>query len=347
VGADPVAFDAAVLDKVNALVGNKGSGKSHTAKVLLHQLTGFGAPAFVFDVNREFTELPGANSLRVGDNYRLRLDEVGFSFLMALIDDMNPMTDVSRGAFEHAGPRFVAEEIQATGFATIEYLLERAEQGRYHNNDMVNNAIYARLRMVSRSGLFEVNPSAPTLAERFDAAVDAGGFLVIDLAEFPAGRRRALTRGFLRRLEAICEEERRSGRDRYPFVFFEEAHMYTAPEEIMNLITRGRHLGLTTFFMTNSPGELPEVIFRQLDNLIVTGLSHSSDLRLIGRSALSDEETPASLAVGLRRTEALIVGRLTNSFPLVVNVDDLPAGYPATGATRTFWAREAEVEEAA
>jgi DNA helicase HerA-like ATPase len=135
----------------------------------------------------------------------------------------------------------------------------------------------------------------------------------------------------------VCEEERQNGRGRYPFVLYEEAHFYAAPEEILNLITRGRHLGITTFFVTNSPGELPEVVFRQLDNLIVTGLSHSSDLRTIAKCSLSDEDTLHSLAVGLRPTEALVVGRVTRGFPLVVEVDALPAGWPPTGVTRSFW----------
>lgn len=164
-----------------------------------------------------------------------------------------------------------------------------------------------------------------------------GGFLAFDLAEIPMGRLRALVRGLNRRLEGVCEAERVSGRNRFPFVFYEEAHFYEAPEEILNLITRGRHLGITTFFVTNSPGELPEVIFRQLDNLIVTGLSHSADLRTIAKCSLSDEDTLKSLAVGLRPTEARVVGRITNQFPLVVEIDDLPPGWPATGVTRSFW----------
>jgi hypothetical protein len=75
----------------------------------------------------------------------------------------------------------------------------------------------------------------------------------------------------------------------------------------------------------------------QLDNLLVTGLSHSADLRTIAKCSLSDEDTVKSLAVGLRPTEALVVGRITNQFPLVVEIDDLPAGWPATGVTRSFW----------
>jgi hypothetical protein len=34
---------------------------------------------------------------------------------------------------------------------------------------------------------------------------------------------------------------------------------------------------------------------------------------------------------------ALVVGKLTNDFPLVVAIDPLPEGFPATGITRSFW----------
>jgi DNA helicase HerA-like ATPase len=241
-----------------------------------------------------------------------------------------------RSALEHEGGRFVAEEVRKTGYATIDYLLDRAEQGRFHSNDMVNLAIAHRLRMVKRSGLFSDDPRAETLRDVFARVAATGGFVVFDLGEMSPGRLRALTSGLNRRLDDICVEERESGRGRYPFVFYEESHFYAAPNEIINLITRGRHLGLTTFFLTNSPGELPEVIFRQLDNLIVTGLSHSADLRTIAKSAVSDEDTLRSLAIGLPRDHAMIVGRLTSNFPLMMQIDPLPEGFPATGITRSF-----------
>jgi len=186
-------------------------------------------------------------------------------------------------------------------------------------------------------GIFADDPRTETLTARFSRITAGGGFLAFDLAEIAPRRLTALTRGLNRRLEAICNDERSSGRGRYPFVFFEEAHFHTTKEEILDLITRGRHLGLTTFFITNSPGELPEVIFRQLDNLIVTGLSHSGDLRLVARCSLSDEDTLQSLAVSLAPTQAMIVGNLTGNFPLVVEVDDLPRGFPVSGQTRSFW----------
>jgi hypothetical protein len=332
-----VVLNAAMLDKVNALVGVKGSGKSHTAKLLIAALSALGAPCLAFDINREFLDLPGSEVVRIGDNFKLSLAEVGFPFLLAVIEDMGPMTQVTQGAFENEGQRFMRQEIDRRGFATIDYLLDRAEGGHFHNNDFVNGAIEHRLRGVQRSQLFSDDPKAETLTDLFTRTTDNGGFVVIDLAEMAVGRLKALTRGLNRRLESICSEERRSGRGRYPFVFFEEAHFYAAPQEILNLITRGRHLGLTTFFITNSPGELPEVIFRQLDNMIVTGLAHSADLRTIAKSAVSDEDTLKSLAMSLGARHALVVGRLTGNFPLVIEIDPLPDDFPETGVTRSFW----------
>jgi DNA helicase HerA-like ATPase len=248
----------------------------------------------------------------------------------------------------------MAEEIKKTGFATIDYLEERAGMGRFHSSDMVNQAIETRLRMVRRTGLFASSPETETLVDRFWRITEEGKFLVFDLAELPPRRLRALTRGLNRRLESICNEERKNGGGRFPLVFLEEAHFYTSPEEILNLITRGRHLGLTTFFITNTPAQLPEVVFRQIDNMICTGLGHSGDLRTVAKSALSDEETLQSLAVGLRMTEALIVGQSTAGFPLVVEIGALPEGFPATGFTRSYWDRpqddeggSAETKEAA
>ena len=55
------------------------------------------------------------------------------------------------------------------------------------------------------------------------------------------------------------------------------------------------------------------MVFRQVDNLICTGLSHSADLRTVSKSALSDEETLQSLAFRLGPPE--VVYRATGFEP--------------------------------
>src|SRR3954454_5585225 len=100
-GADAVIFDATRLDKVNLFVGDRNTGKSHGAKVVLSQLTPYGMPVLAFDINQEFIGLPGAVPLRVGDNYKVQLGEVGMPFLSAFIEDSNPFTtETARSAFD-------------------------------------------------------------------------------------------------------------------------------------------------------------------------------------------------------------------------------------------------------
>jgi hypothetical protein len=50
--------------------------------------------------------------------------------------------------------------------------------------------------------------------------------------------------------------------------------------------------------------------------------------------------------VGLGKRDAMIVGRLTGGFPIVVQALPLPDGYPTTGATRSFWDRATEAPPA-
>ena len=45
----------------------------------------------------------------------------------------------------------------------------------------------------------------------------------------------------------------------------------------------------------------------------------------------------AGLAIGLGASEALLIGKTTSGYPLVVEIAPHPAGFPSTGATRSFW----------
>jgi hypothetical protein len=50
------------------------------------------------------------------------------------------------------------------------------------------------------------------------------------------------------------------------------------------------------------------------------------------KSAVSDEDTLRSPAISLPPKHALIVGTITNNFPLVVAIDPLPEGFPASAS---------------
>lgn len=88
------------LENVNIITGVKGSGKSHLAKAILLQLIERGAPCIVFDINREYINLPrhevdlktdkvlqrGIIHLQAGKNLKLSAYQFGLQPLLTMLN---------------------------------------------------------------------------------------------------------------------------------------------------------------------------------------------------------------------------------------------------------------------
>ena len=61
---------------------------------------------------------------------------------------------------DHLGPRFMAEQVRTHRYATIEFLVDRAEAGGFGGGEMVARAISERLQKVRGLGIFA--PGRPT-----------------------------------------------------------------------------------------------------------------------------------------------------------------------------------------
>jgi hypothetical protein len=120
---------------------------------------------------------------------------------------------------------------------------------------------------------------------------------------------------------------------RLPFVFFEEAHLYTHGDRIDNLVTRARHLGVTSTFVTNMVTQLNETVMRQTDNLFLLYLPHKDDVQHVAKSATTDAETVNSFARRMERFHAMLVGTATNQYPIVFRVAT-PENVDMAGETR-------------
>jgi DNA helicase HerA-like ATPase len=123
---------------------------------------------------------------------------------------------------------------------------------------------------------------------------------------------------------------------RYPFIFFEEAHLYVSRKSIDYIVTRARHLGMTSFFVTNMIHGLDETILRQADNLFLLRIPFDDDVRHVSRGAATDYETMAAFVRRLRQHHALVIGNVTAHYPLMFKVDPL-AGINTAGETRYFF----------
>lgn len=340
-----IQLDGPRLNMVNVVAGVKGSGKSHLAKHLVLSLTQRNVPCVVFDLNGEYVQLPNAQVLSWGQSFLPSLADVGYEMLVTMVRMLYPLQpgSPSESVFESRLPNIFNWRRQ--------YCLERRQpftidipflrQQSWGGGDFVQNAILHRLEMIERMNLFATNTNAAnqaSMATLFDNAAQ-GQPIIFDMRDLSSSLQQALVRSVNQSLETICNEETRQQTGRYPFVFFEEAHFYISEATIVNIITRGRHIGMASVFVTNTPQKLPDTVFRQLDNLFLLSLSHKDDIRNVSKNSFTDEATIESFATRMPERHALFIGNVTVRYPLVVRVGPLPENVPTTGRTRSTWDR--------
>jgi uncharacterized protein len=314
---EDLAIEGRLFEKVNIITALKGMGKSHLAKVLILQLIERGMPCVVFDINKEYGRLPGAEVLSAGGNFKLAVKDFGLAGLIDLFQHFGA-TEKILNEFE----RLVAEIFErleddpsADRFLTIGDIREPFRTG----NDTMNSWTRRLLDQIDGLDLFaDTKEEGEVFRHRYDQIEAQGGCLVIDLTRLPSTfGREAFVGATLRMVETRAEVSTKP-----PFVFFEEAHLYTARERIENLVTRARHLGVTCTFVTNMVTELNETVLRQVDNLFLLYLPHRDDVRYVAKSATVDPETIEAFAQRLDQHHALVVGTASGSFPIVFKVAD-------------------------
>lgn len=350
------------LEKVNIITGVKGAGKSHLAKVILLQLIEQGAPVIVFDINREYIHLPahrlnprtgqveqkGIIHLEAGRNLKLSIPQFGLPPLMTLLSKYG-LPEVSALHFENRIARLLEEMAawQSKGkkppFLGLDQLIQMAEAGEFAPGsgaaEVVNSAIRSRLEALRHIGIFAQSAREAISLHEYYEQIKEGGALVIDVSALSNIARSGLVQAILEMIRAICERGIASGTERFPFVFFEEAHLYVARASIDYIVTRARHLGITSFFVTNMITGLDEVVLRQADNLFILHLPFEDDVRHVAKCAMIDYESLAAFVRRLRGFHALAIGKVTGGYPLIFRVDEL-AGIHTAGETKFFFKRQ-------
>ena len=174
-----------------------------------------------------------------------------------------------------------------------------------------------RLEQIENLNLFAVNlDEGESFDEAYGYCAQRGGALVIDLSPLTSSfARETFVGATLDMVERVAEAS-----PRLPFVFFEEAHLYTSGSRIDNLVTRARHLGVTSTFITNMVTQLNETVLRQVDNLFLLYLPHKDDVKHVAKSATTDEETVSAFAQRIEARHAMVVGTTTGHYPIVFRV---------------------------
>jgi len=348
-------IEGRTLEKVNIVTGVKGSGKSHLAKVILLELISHRAPCVVFDINREYIHLPrhdydpvsgevrrrGILHLLAGGNLKLSIQQFGLSPLITMLTKFG-LPEVSAMYFENRVARLLDDLKRRSSdhlpppFLSINDLIQMARNLEFSDSDVVNGAILSRLEAIKNTGVFATHAGeALSIREQYERIRD-GGAVVVDLSALSNLARIGFVQAIIEIIRDLCETEITRGSNRFPFVFFEEAHLYINRNTIGYIVTRARHLGITSFFVTNMIGGLDETVLRQADNLFILRLPFDDDVRHLGKSALTDQETMHSFVRRLRNHHSLLLGDATRHYPIIFEVDALE-GINTAGETQYFF----------
>jgi hypothetical protein len=346
------------LEKVNVITGVKGAGKSHLAKVVLLELIAHGAPCIVFDINKEYIHLPKAEvdahtgqtirrgivHLEAGGNFRLSVRQFGLAPLMTLMVRFG-LPEVSALHFENRLARLWAEaegmehEGKQPPYVGLEQLMQMADENEFGGGTsatVVNHAIRSRLEALKNTRIFARSPKeAASLGEAY-RKIREGGALVVDVSGLSNLAREGFVQAIIELVKDLCIWEIEHDTHRFPFIFFEEAHLYVSRQSIDYIVTRARHLGITSFFVTNMIHGLDEAVLRQADNLFLLRIPFEDDVRHVSRGAATDYETMAAFVRRLRERHALVIGNVTAQYPLIFEVDPLE-GVNTAGETRHFF----------
>ena len=328
---------AEALDgRITVITGRKESGKSHLAKMLLRGLLEHGAYSIVFDLNDEYgsvalrrdgTRVQGSGRVRVlhpGRDMKLSLKSVGLRSITSLLSHSLEMPGTSLREFVK-----IWESLESRGELSLSSLEDAIHAWRC--NEFVRDALFARYHTLAACGLFTDSDEREFDLLDFFTSSREGGSLVISLSGVSPLNRRMTVELILSKLVELLELRM------VPpvFLFAEEAHLYLRETYWEDLITRMRHFGVFTIFITNQPDAIDQKIYRQVDNIFLYNFSNDSDLALISQASMADTDTVKAIVRTLPARMCLLLGHAVNNLPIVVSVDAFDA--PESGVTRRFF----------
>jgi len=336
--ASLLTIDASSLDgRLNIITGKKETGKSHLSKLLMVNLVGYKATVVVFDLNGEYISLGMTadgkrnacfDKIRVltpSQNFKLALKQLNLHVLLGILIHALHLPGTSAREFRH-----IWQSLKERGNITLHELGETIRN--WNCNQQVRDALFSRYHALVNSGFFTDNVAEATLLEEcLLKAREEGGAIVINLRNTSSIDRQIVVEYVLGKLV----ESLTSWTLKAVFLFAEEAHLYLRETYWDDIVTRMRHFGIFTTFITNQPDTIRENIYRQADNIFLFNFTNEHDLDVVSRAARVDAETVRSIARDLPPHHCLVLGKVVRDFPMVARVRALDV--KTMGETRLFF----------
>jgi uncharacterized protein len=336
--ASLLTIDASDLDgTLNIITGKKGCGKSHLSKLLMASLVGYKATVVVFDLNGEYGSIgmtndgkrnmfyDKINSLTPSQNFKVAIEQLPLGVVLGILVNALHLPGTSAREFKH-----IWKGLKDRGALTLVNLGEAIKN--CNCNQHVRDALASRFYSLVNSGFFTDNKSDATMLEdSLLRAKDQGGAIVINLKNTGNIDRQIIVEYVLGKLVDSLQ----AWKLKAVFLFAEEAHLYLRETYWDDIVTRMRHFGIFTTFITNQPDTIQETIYRQADNIFLFNFTNEHDLDVVSRAARVDAETVRSIARDLPPRHCLTLGRVVRDFPMVTRVRSLDL--KTMGETRLFF----------
>lgn len=336
--ASLLTIDATSLDgRLNIITGKKETGKSHLSKLLITSLLQYKATVVVLDLNGEYAGLGMTSDgkrnayynkihvLTPSQNFKVALNQLHLNVLLNILINALHLPGTSAREF-----RRIWQFLKEKGNLTLHELGEAIRN--WHCNQNVRDALFSRYYAMVNSGFFTDNIAEATLLEEcLFKAREEGGAIIINLRNTSSIDRQIVVEYVLGKLVELLT----GWRLKAVFLFAEEAHLYLRETYWDDIVTRMRHFGIFTTFITNQPDTIRENIYRQADNIFLFNFTNENDLEVVSRAARVDAETVKSIARDLPPHHCLALGKVVKDFPIVVKVKALDV--KTMGETRLFF----------
>jgi len=335
--ASVLAVDARALDgRLNIVTGKKETGKSHLSKLLVLGLVKYEAPVVVLDLNGEYVNLGFSSKgekneyhdrvhvLTPGANLKVSLTQMDLRVMLNILVHALGLPGTSTREF-----RRIWRFLQQRQAFTLQELGEAIRNWKC--NQHVRDALFSRYYSLLNSGFFTDNLAEATSFEELFEKIRGGGALVLNLRDVSSVDRQIVVEYALGKLVELLTQ----WKVRAVFLFAEEAHLYLRETYWDDIVTRMRHFGVFTTFVTNQPDTIRENIYRQADNIFLFNFTNERDLETVSRAARVDSETVKSIARDLPPHHCLILGKAVKDFPMVAKVKALDV--QTMGQTRLFF----------
>jgi archaellum biogenesis ATPase FlaH len=322
--------------KLNIVTGKKGTGKSHLSKLLVLGLIDHGAEVVVLDLNGEYTNLGFSSNgekneyhdrvhvLTPGANLKVSLAQMDLKVMLNILVHALDLPGTSTREF-----RRIWRSLQQRRGFTLQELGEAIRSWKC--NQHVRDALFSRYYSLLNSGFFTDNVAKAMTFEEFFEEIRKGGALILNLRDVSSVDRQIVVEYTLGKLVELLSQ----WKIRAVFLFAEEAHLYLRETYWNDIVTRMRHFGVFTTFVTNQPDTIRENIYRQADNIFLFNFTNERDLETVSRAARVDSETVKSIAQGLPPHRCLVLGKAVKDFPMVANVRAFDV--QTMGQTRLFF----------